>query len=58
MKFFPDRVNWVMCERCGEPKRPHRICTQNVEICAMRKEEFEEYIKSKESEESPKKDVK
>jgi ribosomal protein L32 len=35
-----------MCERCGEAKRPHRICTDNVEICAMRDEDWQVYKKS------------
>jgi ribosomal protein L32 len=43
MKFFPETVEWQRCERCGEPKRPHRICTDKADICAMRPEEFEHY---------------
>lgn len=53
MKFFPDRVNWEKCDRCGDPKRPHRICTDHKEVCAMRKEEYEEYRVKKASEDTP-----
>lgn len=45
MRYIPDRVEWIRCNRCGEPKRPHRICTDYKEICAMRPEEYEEYLK-------------
>ena len=40
MRFYPDKLEWVTCNRCGEPKLPHRICTANIEICAMREDEF------------------
>ncbi|KAJ1432820.1 hypothetical protein B484DRAFT_447546 [Ochromonadaceae sp. CCMP2298] len=45
-RYFPKRVDWSTCERCGEAKRPHRICTDNVEICAMRDEDWQGYKKS------------
>ena len=37
-RYFPDRVAWVSCKRCGEPKQPHRFCTTHIDICAMREE--------------------
>ncbi len=43
IRYFPDKVAWVRCDRCGEPKRPHRICSDQAEICAMRPEEYEAY---------------
>eukprot|EP01039_Chlorochromonas_danica_P004195 gene4195-4608_t len=46
--YYPDKVAWSTCPRCGEPKRPHRICTEHLEICAMRDEEYQEYLKKKE----------
>ena len=45
-RYVPDPVRWGTCDKCGEPKRPHRICTTNVEICAMRKEDWEKLDKS------------
>jgi ribosomal protein L32 len=40
-RYNPERVDWLLCERCGESKRPHRICTQHIDICAMREEDWE-----------------
>ena len=44
MRFYPDKLEWVTCSRCGEPKLPHRICSTNMEICAMREEEFQNHV--------------
>ncbi len=43
-QHIPDAIGWSRCVKCGEPKRPHRICTSNIEVCAMRPEEYEEYL--------------
>ena len=43
-QHIPDAIGWSRCVKCGEPKRPHRICTANIEVCAMRPEEYEEYL--------------
>ena len=45
-RYFPDRVHYIDCPRCGGPKRPHRICTKFKEICAMREEDW--IVKKKE----------
>ena len=49
-QHIPDRIEWAPCLRCGEPKRPHRICTAHIDICAMRDEEYEAHLKKKGSE--------
>eukprot|EP01041_Mallomonas_annulata_P005364 gene5364-10723_t len=46
LRYIPNRVVWGTCTRCGEPKRPHRICSTNLEICAMREEDWEKLDKS------------
>lgn len=43
LKYFPKRVEWVECKKCGEAKLPHRICTARSDVCAMRNEEWEEH---------------
>lgn len=45
-QHIPDKVSWSLCERCGSPKRPHRICSENMEICAMRDEEYQAHLAS------------
>jgi ribosomal protein L32 len=39
-RYYPDKVHTVECDRCGEPKRPHRMCTAHKDICAMRDEDW------------------
>ena len=46
LQHVPDKVQWYTCTRCGEPKRPHRICTKHLDICALRDEDWDA-IKSK-----------
>ena len=41
LQHVPDKIGWLQCKKCGEPKRPHRICTKHIEICAMRDDEYE-----------------
>lgn len=40
LQHVPDPVNWYKCTRCGEPKRPHRICTAHMDICALSDEDY------------------
>ena len=46
-QHIPDRIEWASCVRCGEPKRPHRICTTHLDICAMRDEEWKAHNTAK-----------
>ena len=46
-QHIPKPVGWSRCERCGEAKRPHRICTKHADICAMREEEYVEHLRTK-----------
>ena len=39
-QHIPAPIGWSRCAKCGEPKRPHRICTKHVDICAMGEEEY------------------
>jgi ribosomal protein L32 len=41
LQHVPEPVSWYKCLRCGEPKRPHRICTAHMEICALSDEDYE-----------------
>lgn len=40
-QHIPKKVNWYVCERCGESRKPHRVCLKNTEICALREDEWQ-----------------
>ena len=42
-QHVPDRIDWATCPKCKEPRRPHRICKKNLDVCGMRRDEWEEF---------------
>ena len=59
-RYFPERISWAICNKCGESKRPHRICTDHKDVCAMRDEDWvveklrrEQVVSSEDSSKSP-----
>lgn len=52
-QHIPEKINWYVCKKCGEPKRPHRICTTHLDICAMRDNEWEEFKKARTTDDTP-----
>lgn len=49
LQHVPEPVNWYKCNRCGEPKRTHRICTTHMDICALSDEDYEKTISNNSS---------
>ena len=39
-RYVPPKIGWYTCKKCGEPKRPHRICSKNVNICAIKDKDW------------------
>jgi ribosomal protein L32 len=40
-QHIPKKVHWYTCERCGESRKPHRVCVKNSDICALREDEWQ-----------------
>lgn len=34
LQHVPKPVQWITCAHCGEPKRPHRVCSKDPVLCA------------------------
>jgi ribosomal protein L32 len=47
---IPHKIEWSYCKRCGKPRRPHRVCTEFLEICAMREKDYKIHMRNKEAE--------
>ena len=52
-RYMAKQLNWIRCDRCGEPKLPHRICEEHKDFCALDDEDYSAYKinKQKEAEE-------
>jgi hypothetical protein len=50
LRYIPEPKEWALCQRCGEPKLPHRICKENANVCAMREEDWEVFKAKKHAE--------
>jgi hypothetical protein len=40
-RMYPTRVEWLPCDRCGEAKLRHKICTKNAVLCSMREADWQ-----------------
>ena len=40
-RYVAQKVGWYVCKKCGEPKRPHRICSKNFSVCSIKDKIFE-----------------
>ena len=39
-RYIPKKVEWHTCDRCGQARRPHRVCRKHIDICALREDEW------------------
>jgi ribosomal protein L32 len=47
LRFKVEPKRWMTCQKCGEPKLPHRICKNHADVCALRDEEWEALVASR-----------
>lgn len=40
LQHHPDPVEWYQCEKCGQPKKPHRFCSTHIDICALKPADY------------------
>jgi ribosomal protein L32 len=45
-QYLPKQIMWQRCNRCGEPKLPHRICEDHKDICALSDDDYEKHQKA------------
>ena len=42
-RYMAKQIRWQRCDRCGEPKLPHRMCEENKEICSLSENDYKLY---------------
>lgn len=47
-RYMAKQINWMRCDRCGDPKLPHRICEENKDICVLSDEEYAAFLAKQE----------
>ena len=42
-RYNAKQIQWMRCDRCGEPKLPHRMCEEHKEMCMLADGDYEVY---------------
>ena len=42
-RYNAKQIQWMRCDRCGEPKLPHRMCEDHKEMCMLADGDYEVY---------------